>query len=55
MESSLYRWTSGNAELPLQDSAACGKEPSVLSLQIVSSGPYVLDAPIVPAEQRQVG
>ncbi|GAN59387.1 hypothetical protein ACI01nite_23330 [Acetobacter cibinongensis] len=55
LESSLYRWTSGNAELPLQDSATCGKEPSVLSLQIVSSGPYVLNAPVVPAEQRQVG
>lgn len=55
LESSLYRWTSGDAELPLPDDATGRKEPSVLSIQIVSSGPYLLDAPATSVEQRQVG
>ena len=55
LESSLYRWTDGDAALPLQTGSVFGREPSVLSIQIVSSGPYLMDAPAPHAELRQVG
>gem|GEM_PF-5470654 len=55
LESSTSRWTDGRAALPLQIGATFGKEPSVLSIQIVSSGPYLMDAHTSPADLLEVG
>ncbi|MFT9446233.1 Hint domain-containing protein [Gluconobacter japonicus] len=55
LESSTYRWTDGNAALPLQSHVTLNRDPSVLSVQIVSSGPYLMDAPVAETELRQVG
>lgn len=55
LESSTYRWTDGNAALPLQRHITLSRDPSVLSIQIVSSGPYLMDAPVAETELRQVG
>ncbi|WP_249194965.1 Hint domain-containing protein [Gluconobacter cerinus] len=55
LESSAYRWTEGNAALPLQSGGTLTREPSVLSIQIVSSGPYLMDAPVSQADLRHVG
>ncbi|WP_249198704.1 Hint domain-containing protein [Gluconobacter cerinus] len=56
LESSRYRWTDGNAALSLRDGSTLGKNPSLLSVQIVSSGPYLLkDVPVTQPDLRQVG
>ncbi|MCW2267152.1 autotransporter passenger strand-loop-strand repeat protein [Gluconobacter cerinus] len=55
LESSRYRWTDGNAALHLQDGSTVGRNPSVLSVQIVASGPYLMEAPVTQTELRQVG
>ncbi|WP_252348761.1 Hint domain-containing protein, partial [Gluconobacter sp. P5B12] len=42
LESSTYRWTDGDATLPLQ-SGNSSREPGILSIQVVSSGPYLME------------
>lgn len=55
VESSRYRWTDGNAVLPLQSSGMFVREPSILSIQVVSSGPYVMEAHSYSFDLRKVG
>lgn len=55
LESSAYRWTEGNAALPLQSSGIFLQEPSILSIQVVSSGPYLMDGQSSYADLRQAG
>lgn len=54
LESSTYRWTDGDATLPLQ-SENISSEPGILSIQVVSSGPYLMEDLSVRPELRQVG
>ncbi|GBQ19644.1 outer membrane protein [Acetobacter cibinongensis NRIC 0482] len=41
VESPLYRWTNGDAMLVLDNQNRSSMEPSILSLQVVASGPYL--------------
>ncbi|WP_438382352.1 Hint domain-containing protein [Asaia sp. BMEF1] len=41
LESPVYRWTKGDADLPLNTCDALTSEPCILSIQIVSCGPYL--------------
>jgi len=54
LESSTYRWTDGDAMLPLQ-SGNSSREPGILSIQVVSSGPYLMEDRSALSELRQVG
>ncbi|MFT9297389.1 MAG: Hint domain-containing protein, partial [Gluconobacter sp.] len=54
LESSTYRWTDGDATLPLQ-SGNSSREPGILSIQVVSSGPYLMEDRSALSELRQVG
>ncbi|QEH96929.1 hypothetical protein FXF46_12105 [Gluconobacter thailandicus] len=55
LESSAYRWTEGNAALPLQSGGVFFRESSVLSIQVVSSGPYLTEDQSSHADLRQAG
>ncbi|KXV35597.1 hypothetical protein AD940_02290 [Gluconobacter thailandicus] len=55
LESSRYRWTDGDAALSLQNGDIVSREPSILSIQVVSGGPYLMEDRIVCSNLRQVG
>ncbi|MBS1073189.1 Hint domain-containing protein [Gluconobacter cerinus] len=55
LESSRYRWTNGDATLLLKRDNPFSREPSILSIQVVSSGPYLTQDQSSPAELREVG
>ncbi|OAG75627.1 adhesin family protein [Acetobacter malorum] len=55
LESSQHRWTDGNASLPLQTGSSFGKEPAVLSIQVISSGSYLVGAPVHHGDLRHAG
>jgi len=55
LESSRYRWTDGDAALSLQNGDIVSREPSILSIQVVSGGPYLMEDHTVRSDLRQVG
>ncbi|OAJ66846.1 Hint domain-containing protein [Gluconobacter cerinus] len=55
LESSRYRWTDGDAALSLQSGNIVSREPSILSIQVVSGGPYLVEDHAVRSDLRQVG
>nr|WP_231875008.1 Hint domain-containing protein [Gluconobacter thailandicus] len=55
LESSRYRWTDGDAALSLQSGDIVSREPSILSIQVVSGGPYLVEDHTVRSDLRQVG
>ncbi|WP_317214086.1 Hint domain-containing protein [Gluconobacter sp. GP1] len=55
LESSRYRWTDGDAALSLQSGDIVSREPSILSIQVVSGGPYLMEDHTVRSDLRQAG
>lgn len=55
LESSSSRWTNGNAALLLETESASGTEAGILSIQVVSSGPYLVDVPATRGDLRHFG
>ncbi|MBS1104353.1 Hint domain-containing protein [Gluconobacter sp. Dm-62] len=55
LEAAAYRWTDGDAVLPLQTGNTPDKDAGILSIQIVSGGPYKMDHHSEDTGLRQAG
>ncbi|OAG78261.1 adhesin family protein [Acetobacter malorum] len=55
LESSSSRWTNGNAALLLETESSSGTEAGILSIQVVSRGPYLVDVSASRGDLRHFG